>query len=86
MDEWPFIPPRGWRPPTLGDHARWVLWLVVMTAVVVDVLLCFEMKGALWVAALPLNVLALGIGLWAIFRGRRGDNAAPGSGLSVSCL
>lgn len=72
-------PPPGWRPPTVGDQASLIIWVLIGVTVVADVLLVVAMfyrplgeasvllKRRLGIAAVPMNLVGIGavcVWLW----------------------
>ncbi len=83
-DDWPIVPPPGWRPPQMREQAGWIVGMVVGVTVVVDVLVAAWLLYRPWgpaggwvkqmflCAALPLNLAALIAGvLWLIRKWQR---------------
>jgi ABC-type Fe3+ transport system permease subunit len=82
-DGWPVPPPPGWQPPRWGEQAVWIAGLVAIVALIVDVLVVVTLVYRPWggqatwtrqmllCAAIPLNLTALGVGIWWLIRRAR---------------
>ncbi len=83
-DDWPVIPPSGWRPPGMKEQAGLIAGVMAVTALITDVLIVIAVRDSTWgghaawlwralsCAALPINLTAAGwIVLWLFWRKRR---------------
>lgn len=80
---WPVPPPPGWRPPHWREQISWIVGLIIAVTLIVDILIAVisiyrpwdkQMTWArqmLLCAAVPLNLTALGVGIWRLVRRKR---------------
>ncbi len=83
-DDWPIVPPPGWRPPGMREQIGWIAATVVGVALVTNVLIAVVVwyrpwgDGEEWLrrvllcATALLDLVAVGtVALWLIWRKRR---------------